>query len=78
MRRAKLALHLPQQVREFAARVQAFHQRRIAGVETLPIHASHISHPELLALQTPRLAEHLAPLGAWVDRNLDALQVKPA
>src|SRR5579859_6198285 len=78
VRGAKLALHLPEQVRKLATRGHALYQRGIARIDRLPGHPAHISHPELLALQAPRLAQHLAPFSAGAQRDLDALQIKPA
>src|SRR4051812_49034650 len=67
VRRAELALQLPQQVRELRPRCQTLDERLVAVVDALPVDTGHIGIPEEVALQTPRLAEHLLPLGARVD-----------
>ena len=38
------------------------HQRRILGIDSLPINARHILNPEVLTLQAPGFSKHLLPL----------------
>src|SRR5947199_8862641 len=78
VRRAELALQLPDQVGELRPRAETFHQRLVAVVDALPVDAGHVRIPEEVALQTPRLAEHLSPLRARVDFDARAAEVEPA
>ncbi|HSM20924.1 MAG TPA: hypothetical protein VK876_01815, partial [Rubrivivax sp.] len=61
MRSAQFALQFPHQVGELAACGHPRQQRRIALVHAGPVHARHIFHPEVVALQPPYLAQHLLP-----------------
>src|SRR3954451_15361365 len=78
VRRAELTLQLPDQVGELRPRTETFHQRLVAVVDALPVDTGHVRIPEEVALQTPRLAEHLPPLGARVDFYTRAAEVQPA
>src|SRR4051794_40990984 len=78
MRRAELAVHLRDQIRELRPRTEAVQQRLVAVVDALPVDAGHVRIPEEVALQTPRLAEHLSPLRARVDFDARAAEVEPA
>ncbi len=77
VRRPQLALHFPDEVGQFGARRHAIDERRIAAVDGVPIDARHVRDPELVALQTPDLAQHLPPLAARLDRQPDAIEVEP-
>src|SRR3954451_3419859 len=76
VRRAELALQLPDQVGELRPRAETFYQRLVAVVDALPVDAGHVRIPEEVALQTPRLAEHLPPLGARVDFDARTAEVQ--
>ena len=78
VRRAELALHLPDEIGQFAARGHAVEQRRITFVDGVPVDARHVRRPEVIALQPPDFAQHLPPFAARVDRHPHASQVDPA
>ena len=77
VRRAELALHLPDQVGQFAARGNPVEQRCVQRIHRLPVDSGHVLDPELIALQTPHFAQHLLPLGARIDRQTNPIQVNP-
>src|SRR5580704_17553654 len=78
VRRAEFPLHFPHQIGEFASRGHTIHQRQITVVHDLPIDLRHVHSPEIIALEPPRLAIHLAPLGGWLDGNPYPTQVDPS
>ena len=75
---AQFALHLAQQVRELQAAAHALDQREVAQIDAVPVHLLHVLAPEVVALQAPRLAEHLLPLAERVHRNFDATGGRPS
>ncbi len=78
MRRPELALHFPDEVRQFAARCHSRQQRLIPAINLVPVGAGHVRHPELVALQPPDFAQHLPPLEARIDRQADPVEIDPA
>src|SRR5207249_3623652 len=78
VRGAQLALQLPEQVGELRAGGDAVDQRQVAAVDRVPVEPGHVLCPEVLTLEAPGFAEHLAPFGVRADRDLDPLEVDPA
>ena len=78
VRRAELALHLPDQVGEVGARRDAVEQRRVEALDRVPVDAGDVGRPELVALQAPHLAQHLAPFAPRLDGDANAVEVDPA
>src|SRR5262249_43375478 len=52
--------------------------RCIPLVHRIPVDARHVLDPELIALQTPYLTQHLAPFRTRLHRETDTIQVDPA
>ena len=77
MRGPEFPLHLPHQIRKFAARRNPFKERQIALIDMLPIHTGHILRPEIFTLQPPRFPIHLTPLGCRNDGGSDPIQINP-
>ena len=71
-------MYLPEQVGELRPGAHPVHQGQVPLVDLRPVDAGHVLDPEVLALQPPRLAEHLPPFGVGPHRHLDPLQVHPA
>src|SRR5205823_14131557 len=78
VRGAQLALHLPQQVRELGSGRNPIHQWLVEAVHGVPVDARQILGPELLALQPPRLLEHLLPFRGRPNGHLHAAEIDPA
>jgi hypothetical protein len=78
MRRAELALHLPDQIRQLAARADLCEQRLVAFEHVVPVDARHARIPKPFALQPPRFAQHLPPLRDRFHQHADAAEVEPS
>ena len=69
VRRAELALQLPEQVEELLARADAVHERQVPLEACAPVHLDQLFVVEVVALQRPRLLDDLAVLGARIGRE---------
>ena len=78
VRRAELAVHLPDHVGQLVARAHLRQQRLVARQHGVPVDPRHLGVPEVLALQAPRFAQHLPPFGERLDEHADAREVQPA
>ena len=78
VRRAELALHLPNQIGELAARANARQHGSVAVEDAIPIDVAHVFDPELFGLQPPGFAIHLRPLVARNDLHAGAIELDPA
>jgi hypothetical protein len=78
VRGAELALHLPDEVGEVGARRDAVEQRCVEAPDRVPVDAGEVGRPELVALQAPDLAQHLAPLATRLDGDANAVEVDAA
>src|SRR5204863_9426546 len=78
VRRSELALHLPDEVGEIGAGRDAVEQGCVEAPDRVPVDAGEIGRPELVALQAPHLAQHLAPLAARLDGDADPVEVDAA
>ncbi len=67
---AQLALHLPHEVAELAARTHACDQGEVPVVDLLPVQLIHVLRPELISLQTPRFTVHLLPFTLGTTETL--------
>ena len=75
VRRAELALHLPQQVDEVVGGAEALDQRPVAGEGGVPVDAVHVGAEVVVAHQPPGLVVHLPPLVARRDGDAQPRQV---
>ena len=64
VQRRQLAHHLREDVGQLAAFGDAIDQRGVLGPDGGPVHAVHLAVVEVVALEAPRLGEHLPPLVA--------------
>ena len=78
VRCAELALHFQNQVVELRAAVDAFDERHVALQHSLPVDLRHVGPPEMIALQPPRLVQHLLPFRFRLDQHFQPLQIDPA
>ncbi len=78
VRRAKLALHLQNEVGKFRAAIDTSDERRITLKHALPIDLGHIGAPEMIALQPPRFMQHLLPFGFRLDQHFQSFEVDEA
>ena len=67
----QLALHLPDQIAELAARADPSYEWQIPCIDGVPVYVSHVFGPEVVALQPPRFPIHLFPLALGIDGQLD-------
>ena len=68
----ELAADHRDQVAEVGAMRHERHQRAVLVVDRLPVGAVHRRVVEILALDPPRLAEDLRPLGTRIDQRIEA------
>ena len=78
VRRAELALHLPDQVGQLGARRHALEQRCVAAIDRVPVDARHVGRPRTgrAAGARPRAASAAIPCAA--RRDADAIEIDPA
>ena len=75
VRRAQLAVDLPQHVDEVVDAAHRVDQRPVPGQLGRPVDPGHVGDPEVVAHQAARLVVHLPPLGGRVDRHHDPPRV---
>ena len=78
MRCPELALHFPDQVGELRTGRNLVEQRLVLLVDRVPVDARHVGDPELVALQSPHFAEHLAPFASRRHRKPHAIEIDPS
>ena len=67
VKRRQLGDHLRDDIRQLAAIGDAFGQRGVLGAYRRPVQTVHVAVIEIVALETPRLDEHLPPLVARIE-----------
>ena len=75
--RRQLAHHLRQEVAQLGAVGHAIDQRQVLGADGRPVEAVHAAVVEVVALEPPRLGEHLPPLVARVEVERPVARAEP-
>ena len=75
MQRGELAHHVGEGVIEFCAVGHAVHERKVLGKVGLPVDAVHARVVKIIAVQAPRIGEHLPPALAWLERELERTEI---
>ena len=75
VRRAQLAVQLPQHVDQVVVATHRLDQRPVARQLRGPVDPGHVVNPEVVAHQPADLVEHLPPLRGGVDRDDDPTRV---
>ena len=78
VRRAELALHFPDQVRQLAARRHALEQRLVAAIDGLPVDARHVLAPRTGRAAGATLRAASAAIRAAARPTAGCGQVDPA
>ena len=67
VQRGQFAHHLRQDVGQLRAIGDAIDERQVLRLHRRPVHAVHVAVVEVVALEPPRLGEHLPPLVARIE-----------